>query len=58
MTYGLLLYDIPFLSYALSLNYYLPHSQPLLAESCTNLFSYIMVRCCLFGWYINPVCLK
>ncbi|VDP36670.1 unnamed protein product [Schistosoma curassoni] len=53
----MLLYNLPSLSYTLSINYYLHHSQPHLAKSCTNVF-YFMVRCCLFDWYMNPVCLK
>ncbi|VDO66872.1 unnamed protein product [Schistosoma margrebowiei] len=39
-TYGLLLHDLPFLNYALSINYYLPYSQPHLPKSCTNVVSY------------------
>ncbi|VDP30545.1 unnamed protein product [Schistosoma curassoni] len=59
LTYELLLlYHLPFLSYALSINYYLPHSQPHLTNSCTNVVCYFMVRCGLSDWYINPVCLK
>ncbi|VDO62869.1 unnamed protein product [Schistosoma curassoni] len=58
LTYELLLYDLPFLNYALSINYYRPYAQPHLANSCTNVVSYFMVRCGLSGWYINPVCLK
>ncbi|VDP39299.1 unnamed protein product [Schistosoma curassoni] len=58
LTYELLLHDLPFLSYGLSINYYLPHSQLHLANSCTNVVSYFMVRCGLSGWYINSVCLK
>ncbi|VDO59442.1 unnamed protein product [Schistosoma margrebowiei] len=54
----LLLYDLPFLSYRLSINYYLPHSQPHLAKSCTNIIFYFLVRCGRFDWYINSVCLK
>ncbi|VDO51610.1 unnamed protein product [Schistosoma margrebowiei] len=54
----LLLYDLPFLSYALSINYYLPHSQPYLANSCTSIVFHFMIRYGLSGWYINPVCLK
>ncbi|VDO96733.1 unnamed protein product [Schistosoma curassoni] len=42
----------------MSINHYLPHSQPHLAGSCTNAIFYFMVGCGLFGWYINPVCLK
>ncbi|VDP34717.1 unnamed protein product [Schistosoma margrebowiei] len=49
LTYKLLLYDLSFLSYGLYINYYLPHSQPLLANSCTNVVSYFMVRCGLSG---------
>ncbi|VDP67203.1 unnamed protein product [Schistosoma curassoni] len=49
LTYGLLLYDLLFLNYALSINYYFPYSQPHLAKSCTNVVSYFMVRCGLFG---------
>ncbi|VDP71562.1 unnamed protein product [Schistosoma curassoni] len=58
LTYELLLYNLPFLNYALFVNYYLPHSEPLLAKSCTNVIFHFMVRCGLSGWYINPVCLK
>ncbi|VDP01391.1 unnamed protein product [Schistosoma margrebowiei] len=53
LTYELLLYDLPFLNYALSINYYLPHSQSHLAKSCINVVSYFIVRCGLSGWYIN-----
>ncbi|VDP54730.1 unnamed protein product [Schistosoma curassoni] len=56
--HGLLLYHLPFLNYALSINYYLPYSQLHLVKSCTNVVSYFMVRCGLSGWYINPVCMK
>ncbi|VDP31809.1 unnamed protein product [Schistosoma curassoni] len=49
LTYELLLYDLPFLSYALSINYYLLYSQPHLAKSCTNVVSCFMVRCGLSG---------
>ncbi|VDO80148.1 unnamed protein product [Schistosoma margrebowiei] len=45
----LLLYGLPFSSYVQSINYYLPHSQPHLANSCTNVVSYFMVRCDLSG---------
>ncbi|VDP61453.1 unnamed protein product [Schistosoma curassoni] len=58
LTYELLLYDLSFLSYAQSINYYLPYSQPHLAKSCTNVVSYFMVRCGLSDWYINFICLK
>ncbi|VDP02094.1 unnamed protein product [Schistosoma margrebowiei] len=58
MTYKLLLYDLSFLIYGLSINYYLPHSQLHLAESCTNVIFYFMVGCGRFGWYINLVSLK
>ncbi|VDP42627.1 unnamed protein product [Schistosoma curassoni] len=53
LTYELLFYDLRFLNYALSINYYLSYSQPLLAESCTNVLSYFMVRYGLSSWYIN-----
>ncbi|VDP70512.1 unnamed protein product [Schistosoma curassoni] len=36
----------------------LPHSQPHLAKSCTNVILYFMVQCGLLDWYINRVCLK
>ncbi|VDO62103.1 unnamed protein product [Schistosoma margrebowiei] len=49
LIYELLLYNLPFLSYVLSINYYLPYSQSHLAISCTNVVSYFMVRCGLFG---------
>ncbi|VDO96559.1 unnamed protein product [Schistosoma margrebowiei] len=49
---------MPFLNCALSINHYLPYSQPHLAEFCTNVVSYFMVRCGLFDWYKNSVCLK
>ncbi|VDP27169.1 unnamed protein product [Schistosoma curassoni] len=58
LIYKLLLYDLPFLSYAQSINYYQPYSPPHLDKSYTNVVSYFMVRCGLAGWYINPVCLK
>ncbi|VDP31682.1 unnamed protein product [Schistosoma curassoni] len=58
LTYELLLYDLPFFNYALSINHCLPHSQPHLTKSCKNVVSYFMVLCGLFGWYINEVCLK
>ncbi|VDO58701.1 unnamed protein product [Schistosoma margrebowiei] len=58
LTYELVLYDLLFLSYALSINYYLPHSQTHLARSCINVIFYFIVRCGLFGYYINRVCLK
>ncbi|VDP25188.1 unnamed protein product [Schistosoma margrebowiei] len=58
MTHRLLLYDLPFLCYGLSIYYYLPHSQPLLSKYCPNVIFYFMVRCGRFDWYINPVCLK
>ncbi|VDP47418.1 unnamed protein product [Schistosoma curassoni] len=58
LTNELLLYDLPFLSYGLSINYHLPYSQPHLAKYCTNVIFYFMVRCGRFDWYINPVCLK
>ncbi|VDO59972.1 unnamed protein product [Schistosoma curassoni] len=58
LTYELLLDDLPFLNYALSINHYFTHSQSHLARSCTNVVSYFMVRCGLFGWYINQICLK
>ncbi|VDP29662.1 unnamed protein product [Schistosoma curassoni] len=58
LTYELLLHDLPFLNYLLSVNHYIHHSQPLLAKYCTNVIFYFMVRCGLFDWYINPVCLK
>ncbi|VDP27162.1 unnamed protein product [Schistosoma margrebowiei] len=48
MTYELLLYNLQFLSYGLSNNYYLHYSQPLLARYCTNVIFYFMVRCGLF----------
>ncbi|KAH9579208.1 hypothetical protein MS3_00009443 [Schistosoma haematobium] len=44
LTYELLLYNLPFLNYAPSINYYLPYSQPPLANSCTNVVSYFMER--------------
>ncbi|VDP31794.1 unnamed protein product [Schistosoma curassoni] len=43
--FELLLYDLPFLSYSLSINYYIPHSQPLLTKYYTNVIFYFMVRC-------------
>ncbi|VDP61000.1 unnamed protein product [Schistosoma curassoni] len=58
LIHRLLLYDLPFLSYTQSINYSLPHSQPLLARSCTNVIFYFMVRCGMSGLYINSVCLK
>ena len=58
LSHRLLLYDLPFLSYTQSINDSLPHSQPHLAKSCTNVIFYFMVRCGQFVWYINPVCLR
>ncbi|VDP38225.1 unnamed protein product [Schistosoma margrebowiei] len=45
LTYELLIYDLPLLSYTYSINYYLPHSQPVLTRTCTNVIFYFMVRC-------------
>ncbi|VDP18396.1 unnamed protein product [Schistosoma margrebowiei] len=53
--YELLLYDLPFLSYALYITYSLPHSQSHLAKSCSNVVSYFMVHCGLSGWHINLI---
>ncbi|CAH8589406.1 unnamed protein product, partial [Schistosoma bovis] len=41
-THKLLLYVLPFLSYSQCINYYLTHSQPHLANSCTNVVSYFV----------------
>ncbi|VDP63271.1 unnamed protein product [Schistosoma curassoni] len=49
LTHRILLYDIPLLISAQSVNYSLPHSQPFLARSCTNVIFYFMVQCGLFG---------
>ncbi|KAH9588433.1 hypothetical protein MS3_00005833 [Schistosoma haematobium] len=54
LTHELLLCDVSFLSYTLSINYYPTHSQPHLAKSSTNVFPILLVRCALSGWYINP----
>ncbi|VDP30755.1 unnamed protein product [Schistosoma margrebowiei] len=58
MTYKLLLYDLPYLSSAHSVNYSLQHSQPFLASSCTNVVFHFAARYALFGLYINQLCLK
>ncbi|VDP46000.1 unnamed protein product [Schistosoma margrebowiei] len=42
LTYELLLYDLRFMNYSLSVNRYLPHSQPHLANTCTNVVSYFI----------------
>ncbi|VDO49655.1 unnamed protein product [Schistosoma margrebowiei] len=42
LTHKLLLYVLPFLRYTQYINYYLPHSQPHLANSCTNVLSYFI----------------
>ncbi|VDP29627.1 unnamed protein product [Schistosoma margrebowiei] len=45
LIYELLFYDLPFLNHALSIKYYLPHSQPHFDNSGTNVVCYFMIRC-------------